>query len=146
MPQARFAPSPATKVASARPGRNATPNVGRVQPAPHDPGGLACSHQLADCGGDRRVGLVDGVLRCSRVQRVAQTVLDPHVVGQPLEPHPEGIERLMPGEHIAYRVDEHLDVVPVHRKDQRLTGREVPVERARADTSPMRDRVQRRVV
>jgi hypothetical protein len=32
------------------------------------------------------------------VQRLAETVLDPLVLGLPLEPHPEGIERLMPGE------------------------------------------------
>ncbi len=121
-------------------------HVSRVKSGSQHPGNLAGSDQHTDRFGHWLVGLVDDLLGGSRVQRLAETVLDPDIVGKPLEPHPEGLERLMPGEHIGHRVDEHLDVMPVDSEDQRLAGREVAVERSWPDACPLRDRVQRRCV
>jgi hypothetical protein len=40
-------------------------------------------------------------------------VLDPHVVGEPLKPYLERVERFMIGKQLAYRADECVDVVLV---------------------------------
>jgi len=84
--------------------------------------------------------------RDGRAERVGHLPLGRQVVGEPVHPAPQrGVRRLL-GQDLARAGAQPGQLGMVNRFDQRLTRREVAVQRADAHAGLTRDRLQRHLV
>jgi hypothetical protein len=75
------------------------------------------------------------------LKRLAETVVDPHRVGQTHEPHPKRWQRRVRGHDVAHRFQQRLNFPLVDGEDEVLSGREMAIQRACTDTRELGDRI-----
>jgi hypothetical protein len=106
------------------------------------PFGLARVEERGQCPADRAEAVRREVVRYPRLDRGEDAPLDLRVVGHPVEPAGEGVDRLVRGKQGRRRGDELADILPVNLGEQAVAGREMAVEGALADSGLPGDRVE----